>query len=155
LVDEVQQGVFCIISTAREAQEPPSLTTFVEVLREWGCSWLWEHMSFEGGTGWIACAITDGSLVAVTDGSYTRQIYPYLCLAAFVLECSHGRGRLIGSFTEASKAANAYRGELLGLMVIHLLLVSMNCIHKSLSVSTKVVSDYLGALHWVMYLPPY
>jgi hypothetical protein len=45
LVDEVQPGVFRIISTAREAQEPPSSTTFVEVLREWGCSWLWEHMS--------------------------------------------------------------------------------------------------------------
>ena len=29
-------------------------------------------------------------------------------------------------FKEASKAANAYRGELLGLMAIHLLLVSMN-----------------------------
>ncbi len=83
-------------------------------------------MSIEGGTGWIAHAITDGSLVAVTDGSYIRHIYPYLCLAVFVLECSHGRGQIIGSFKEAPKAANAYRGELLGLMAIHLLLVSVN-----------------------------
>ncbi len=48
-VNEVQPGVFRITSTAREAQEPPGLATFVEVLREWGCSWLWEHMSIEGG----------------------------------------------------------------------------------------------------------
>ncbi len=40
LVDKVQPGVFRITSTAREAQEPPGLATFVEVLREWGCSWL-------------------------------------------------------------------------------------------------------------------
>jgi hypothetical protein len=155
LVDKVQPGIFRIISTAREAQEPPSWTTFVEVLHEWGCSWLWEHMSIKGGTGWIACAITNGSLVAVTDGSYIRQIYPYLCSAAFVLECSHGRGGLIGLFKETSKAANAYRGELQGLMTIHLLLVSVNCVHKSLSGSAKVVSNCLGALHWVTYLPPY
>jgi hypothetical protein len=76
-------------------------------------------------------------------------------LAAFVLEYSHSRGQLIGSFKEASKAANAYRGELLGLMVIHLLLVSMNRVHKSLSGSAKVVSDCLGALHRMTYLPPY
>jgi hypothetical protein len=38
LVNEVQPGVFRITSTAQEAQEPPCLATFVEVLREWGCS---------------------------------------------------------------------------------------------------------------------
>jgi hypothetical protein len=92
LVNEVQPGVFRITSMAREAQEPPGSTTFVEVLHEWGCSWLWEYMSVEGGTDWIAQAITAGSLVAVTDGFYMWQLYPNLCLAAFVLECSHGSG---------------------------------------------------------------
>ncbi len=92
LVDEIQPGVFRITSMAQEAQDPAEPTTFVEVLREWGCSWLWEYMSVEGGTDWIAQAITAGSLVAITDGSYIRQIYPQLCLAAFVLECAHGHG---------------------------------------------------------------
>ncbi len=140
---------------AREAQESSEPTTFMGVLREWGCSWLWEYMSVEGGTDWIAQAITAGSLVAVTDGSYIRQIYPNLCSAAFVLECAHGQGRLVGLFKEASKAANAYRGELLGLMAIHLILVSMNRVHKSLSGNVKVVSNCLGALQQVTYLPPY
>ncbi len=108
-----------------------------------------------GGTEWIAQAITAGSLVAVTDESYIRQLYPHLCLAAFVLECSYGRGQLVGLFKEASKAANGYRGELLGLMAIHLILVSINRVHKSLSGSAKVVSDCLGALQRVTYLPPY
>jgi hypothetical protein len=155
LVNKVQPGVFRISSMAREAQEPSGSTTFVEVLREWGCSWLWEHMSVEGGTDWIAQAITARSLVAITDGSYMQQIYPNLCLAAFVLECSHGKGRLIGLFKEASKAANLYRGELLGLMAIHLILVSVNRVHKSLCGNVKVVSDCLGALQRVTFLPPY
>jgi hypothetical protein len=140
---------------AREAEDPSEPTTFVEVLRKWGCSWLWEYISVEGGTDWIVEAITARSLVAVTDGLYLRQIYPHLCLAAFVLECAHCQGRLIGSFKEASKATNTYRGELLGLMAIHLILVSVNWAHKSLLGDVKVVSDCLGALQRVTYLPPY
>jgi hypothetical protein len=155
LVNKVQPGVFRITSMAREVQEPPGSATFGEVLWEWGCSWLWEHMSIEGGTSWIVHAIRDGSLVAVTDGSYIKQIYPNLCLAAFILECLQGSGWIIGLFKEVTKAANAYRGELLGLMVIHLLLVSVNRVHKSLSGSAKVVSDCLGALRRVTHLPPY
>jgi hypothetical protein len=136
-------------------QDTVEPTTFLEVLREWGCSWLWEYMTIVGGTEWIAQAITAGSLVAITDRLYTRQLYPHLCSAAFILKCSYSRGRLIGLFKEASKAANAYRGELLGLMAIHLILVSVNRVHKSLSGSAKVVSDCLGALQRVTYLPPY
>jgi hypothetical protein len=155
LVNEIQPGVFRITSTAQEAQDPAKPTTFVEVLREWGCSWLWEYMYIEGGADWIAQAITARSLVAVTDGSYKWQIYQQLCSAAFVLECAHGRGRLIGSFKKASKAAKTYRGELLGLMAIHLILVSVNWVHKSLFGNVQVVSDCLGALQRVTYLPPY
>ncbi len=112
-------------------------------------------MSIEGGTDWITQAITAGSLVAVTDRSYTRQLDPCSCSSAFVLECTQGRGRLIGSFKEASRAANACRGELLGLMAVHLILVSMNWVHRSLHGSAQVVSDCLGALQRVTYLPPY
>jgi hypothetical protein len=154
-VDVVQPDVFRVTSIAQEAQEVPVLETFMEVLREWGCRWLWEHMSIEGGTRWVARAITDGLLVAVTDRSFIKQIYLHLCLAAFILECLRGRERIIGLFKEALKVANAYRGELLGLMAIHLILVSMNRLHKSLSGKAKVVSNCLGSLGWVVHLPPY
>ena len=101
--------------------EPPA--TFLEVLKSWGNTWLWENMTVSGGTEWIQHSINEGSLVAVTDGSYIRELYPNLCSAAFVLECSKGRGRIVGSFSECTDVANAYRGELLGLMVIHLILL--------------------------------
>ena len=152
-VDKVQPGVFRVTSIAQEAQEVPVLETFVEVLREWGCSWLWEHMSIEGGTSWVARAITDGLLVAITDGSFIKQIYPHLCLAAFILECSQGRGQIISLFKEASKAANAYRGELLGLMAIRLILVSVNQLHKSLSRKSKGGIQLPGS-SWLGSAPP-
>jgi hypothetical protein len=154
-VEEIQPGMFRVTSTARRAPTATPLTSFLEVLREWGCAWLWEHMSIEGGTECVANAIQDRLLVAVTDGSYIPQHYPHLCSAAFVLECANGRGRIIGSFSESLATANAYRGELLGLMAIHLLLVSVNRVHTMLVGSVEVVSDCLVALKRVVHLPPY
>ena len=107
-----------------------------------------------GGVEWLEHAISAGTLVAVMDSSYICEIYPNLCLAAFVLECSKGGSRVFGSFLEALLVANTYRGELLGLMAIHLILVSINKINPTLSGSVEVVSDCLGALKRVTYLPP-
>ncbi len=84
--------------------------------------------------------------MAVTDRSYIREIYPNLCSAAFVMECSKGRGRIVGSISEVLSVANAYRGELLGLLAIHLILLSVNKQHMNLSGNVEVVSDCLGAL---------
>ncbi len=51
--------------------------------------------------------------------------------------------------------ANAYQGELYGLMAIHLILLSVNKIHPELKGEVESVSDCLGALNRVPYLPPY
>ena len=48
--------------------------------------------------------------MCVTDGSYIKEMVPELCSAAFILECGEGTERIVGSFPEASKVANAYRG---------------------------------------------
>ena len=76
--------------------------------------------------------------MAVTDGSYIKEHYPELCAAAFVLECTKGRGRLAGAFAEASTAANAYCGELLGLMAVHLLLLAVKMVSPGLSGSATI-----------------
>lgn len=133
----------------RPCQAP---TSFLDILRLWGNTWLWEHLQVSGGESWIHESIADDSLVAVTDGSYIREIYPNLCPAAFVMECSKGRGRIVGSLSEALSVANAYRGELLGLLAIHLILLSVNKLHRDLSGSVEVVSDCLGALKRVTNL---
>jgi hypothetical protein len=112
-------------------------------------------MTVTGGVTWINKMITNGILAAVTDGSYIREWFPNLCSAAFVLKCSAGHGRIIGSFSESLLVAKAFKGKLLGLMVIHLILHSINKIHCNLAGSVEVVSDCLGALNRVTYLPPY
>ncbi len=79
-----------------------------------------------GDGHWIAKAIEDGTLIAVTDGSYMKDLYPNIHLAVLVLECTKGHGRLWCSFPEASEIACSYRGKLVGLMAIHLILLSIN-----------------------------
>jgi hypothetical protein len=108
-----------------------------------------------GGYNWLHEAITDGTLLLVMDGLYIHKMYPNLCSAAFVLECMKGRGYMIGLFSKSSQVANAYRGELLGLMAIHLILLSVDRIHGTVAGNVEVVSDCLGALQWVTDLPPY
>jgi hypothetical protein len=128
-------------------------TSFLEVFQEWGCTWLWKEMQMTGSTGkgvnmqsvdggqWMIDAIEDNSLVCVTDGSYIREMCPHLCSAAVIIECTKGRGRLVLSFTEQSRQANAYRGELLGLMAVHLILLAVNKVQPSLEGSAHIYSD--------------
>ena len=108
-----------------------------------------------GEDGWLKRAIERGTLVAVTDGSYMRELLPSLCSAAFILKCSEGSGRIVGSFAEASRRANTYREELLGLMAIHLILLAGNKLWPELEGRAVVFSDCLGALGRVANLPPH
>ena len=89
----------------------------------------------------IEKAIANRSCVAVTNGSYMRELYLNVCSTAFIFECTNGNGRLIGSFPETTVSANAYQGELLGLMAIHLILRSINEMAPALSGSVKIISD--------------
>ena len=115
---------------------------------------MWEKLQWVGDDDWIAEAIDDGSLIVVMDGSYMKDIYPNIHSAALVLECSKGRGRLWCSFPEVSQVACSYRGELVGLMAIHLILLAINKINPDLKGSVHIFSDCLGTLNKVKDLPP-
>jgi hypothetical protein len=60
-----------------------------------------------------------------------------------VIKCKKGWGQWIGSFSEALLVVNTYRAELLSLMAIHLILLSVDRVHSSLSGSVEVLSDCL------------
>ena len=99
-VETVAQGKKVIASQVSGAKEQTMPTTILEVLEEWGCAWMWKSLRLVGDDNWLEESIEAGTCVAVTDGSYIREWYPNICSAAFTLECSKGRGRIIGSFPE-------------------------------------------------------
>ena len=116
---------------------------------------MWDSIVLVGKDDSIEKAIEDRSCVAVTDGSYMRELYPNVCSTAFIIECTDGTGRIIGSFPETNVSANAYQGELLGLMAIHLILRSINKIAPPLSGLVTIIPDCLGAIGRVGHLPPH
>ena len=154
-VEEAGLGIYKIISYTNMPPQVSHPETFVEVLEEWGCMWMWDDMRLSGDDGWLKEAIRDNTLVAVTDGSYMRSLYPHMNSCAFILECTQGRGRLTGAFSEQTIAACSYRGELLGLMAIHLILLSVNRVSPTLTGSVHIYSDCLGALDRLHNLPPH
>jgi hypothetical protein len=129
-------------------------TTFWEVLLRWEQTWMWDNIQCEGNDNWMADFIREGTCIAVTNGSYMKDLYPDILLAAFVIECSIGRGRIWGSFPEVSRCACSYREELVGLMATHLILLLINKVNKDLSGLVIIYSDCLGALDKVKNLPP-
>jgi hypothetical protein len=116
---------------------------------------LWDNLKITVKIGWIAAAIQDNSLLAITDGSYMKELYPNINSTAFILECKKGQGRLMGSFVEYTMDACSNQGELLGLMAIHLTLLAINKCNPGLPGSAQIFSDCLGALNKVENLPSY
>ena len=154
-VEEVKPGMMKVCSVVSPPIRPVPPANFLDVLHGWGQTWIWDNLKVTRGTDWVAQSISENSLVAVTDGSYIKEHYPNLCSAAFVLECTQGGSRAIGAFPKASAAANAYWGELLGLMAVRLLLLAVNTMSPGLSGHVKIYSDCLGALGCMAKPPLY
>ena len=114
---------------------------------------MWQDLRLSGGNDWLALAVEEGTCVAVCDGSYMRERFPGVSAAAFVLECSRGTGRMIGSFSERALKACAYRGELLGLLAVHLLLLAVAKLRPRLRGGCRIYCDCVGALRKVAFLP--
>ncbi len=84
-----------------------------------------------------------------------KELYPNINSAAFILECTKGQERLMGYFVKRTKDACSYHGELLGLMAIHLILLTVNKCNPGLPGSTQIFFNYLGAINKVENLLPY
>jgi hypothetical protein len=154
-VEESRPGVWKVCSVAPLPVRPVPPSTFLDVLQGWGHTWLWNEMKVVGGTDWLSWAIAGEALVAVTEGSYIREQHPDLCSTVFIIECKHCGGHVVGAFPEASFDANAFRGELLGLIAVHLLLLAVNTVSPGITGFVRVYSDCLGVLSLVAELPPY
>ena len=95
-----------------------------------------------------------GLCIAAVDSSFKKEINPHLCSTVFILVCSMGLGVITGSFTEFSLVALSFRGELLGLMAIHLILLALHEVAGELTQDVHIYSDCKGALSKMRWLPP-
>jgi hypothetical protein len=100
-----------------------SLWSFLRLL---GGEWIWEEVK-EGDTDvdWIRDALTNGTFVGVTDGSYNREKPKKVCRSGWIMVCTTSRCTLRGSFFEISTKAGLYRGEMLGLVALHTIVTAV------------------------------
>ena len=108
-IREVAPAVIAVLSHTDPPPSPLRHESFLDVLVEVGCTWMWDTMVLIGKDNWIEKSISNSSCVSVTNGSYMRELYPNVCSTAFIFECTYGTGRLIISLPETNVLENAYR----------------------------------------------
>ena len=121
--------------------------SFVDYLHSWGGSWLWDGLVIPDDPAWIADSMRDGTLLCVTDGSHDGKRARRLCSAGWVLFCTETRRFLSGSLVEWSSSASSYRGELLGMLAIHLFLLAIEEYYGLPPASNNIHCDNKGAIY--------
>ncbi len=121
--------------------------TFWEYLRSLGGDWMWENIH-EGGIDveWIKEAITEGSFLGVTDGSYDTERTKTVSGSGWVICCTKTRRLLRGSFFKILPKAGSYRGELLGLVALHTIVTAVAKFYKVDVSSEKICCNNVSAL---------
>jgi len=113
-----------------------------------GGEWMWEHI-VEGDidVGWIRDALSSGMFLAVTGGSYYREMAPTVSRSGWIIVCTTCKRTLRGSFFEVSQSAGSYRGELLGLVAIHTITTAIAQYFSLQTFLGKISCDNMAALH--------
>ena len=109
---------------------------------------MWEHIEdpYED-TVWMAEALTNGTAVLVTDGSYDRKLAPRVSGAGWTFCCRRTERIVRGSFYEVSPSASTYRGELLDLVALHTLSLALTSDYQVDQGKGKICCDNIGALN--------
>ena len=126
---------------------PSQPSDFWDYLRSLGGEWMWDGVEEEGqDLQWLVDGLKGGTIIAVTDGSCDRQVAPTISGAGLVLCCTSARRMLRANFYEQSKSASLYRGELLGLVALHTLLLALARFYDLGTIRPKICCDNISAL---------
>jgi hypothetical protein len=121
--------------------------TFWMYLRTLGGEWMWDNIQ-EGKmeVERIRTALTVGSFVGVTDGSYNRIRAKSVSGSGWVIYCTKTRHLVRGSFFETSPKAGSYRGKLFGLVALHTMIAAVTKFYKIKEATGKICCNNISAL---------
>jgi hypothetical protein len=109
---------------------------------------MWEHVTHEElDMTWICDAMMNGSLLAVTEELYDRDRANNVSGSGWTILCTVSRRTLRGSFYKILPKAGSYRGELLGLVAIHMLALAVARFFHLDCMSGKICCDNIVALN--------
>lgn len=129
-----------------EPQQAEAAASFIDHLEGLGGAWMWDNLVLAEDLDWLGEAMQSGSLMAVTDGSYKKDVRNDICGAGWIIFCTNTGMWVSGSFAEQSSSANSYRGELLGMLAINLFLLAYEEYHNVSGAVNDVFCDNKGAV---------
>jgi hypothetical protein len=129
---------------AVSAQQPDD---FWQYLFTWGGEWMWDGVEDpQQDLQWLVDGLKNGTLLCVTDGSYHKKLAPTVSGAGWLICCTSAHKMLRGNFYEISPSASSYRGELLGLVALHTLLLALSIFYEVPVVNGRICCDNIAAL---------
>jgi hypothetical protein len=103
---------------------------------------MWDYVSdVTSEPSWLPLALERGTAFLATDGSYNRKRGPNVSGAGWVIACRRLGNILKGSCFEFSSNASSYRGELLGLVAIHTLVLHACQFYQPTTVTGKIICN--------------
>ena len=94
--------MFCLLSHGPKLKVGPTKSdNFFAFLKTWKGAWMWNNIVNEGvDLCWVVDALTSGTAIWVTDGSFNRPIAPLVSGAGWIMYCTTTKQKLYGSFFE-------------------------------------------------------
>ncbi|KAL7530902.1 hypothetical protein ACHAXR_003737 [Thalassiosira sp. AJA248-18] len=87
------------------------------------------------------------TLIGVIDGSYDRKKGPNISGAGWILYCRATNRYVWGNFAECSVSASSYRGDLLGMLAIHIFLLAVERHFGVNGTNNEIFCDDKGAIY--------
>jgi hypothetical protein len=126
---------------------PPIQHDLFSLLNSWGGQWMWEHIKVFGKLDSVIMAIRNGTAIWCTDGSFDRIVMPTTSSSGWVIFDPLTKHHIRGAFYEDSgQSASAYRGELLGLVALHLVASAIVELYGPTEVANTMFCDNQRAL---------
>jgi hypothetical protein len=124
----------------------PLAKTVIGTKTFWTYLWMWDNIQGgKMGVEGIRTALTDGSFIGVIDGSYNRVCAKYRSGLGWVICYTKTRHLLQGLFFETSPKAGSYRGELLSLVALHMMIAAVTQFYKVIMAIEKICCDNISA----------
>jgi hypothetical protein len=109
---------------------------------------MWDYVSDkESDPLWLKEALEQGTAILATDSSYSRTRGSHVSGAGWVITCPKTQKVLKGLFYEKSRDASPYRGELLGLVALHMIILHICKYYYVSTARRKIICDSKLALN--------
>ncbi len=81
---------------------------FKKKLRSYGNKTLWKSLDYDGDGSWILVGMINRSPIIIQDGSYMKEISPWISSAATMIYCTIAKKRCKCTWAEKSETAGSY-----------------------------------------------